>query len=194
MTMGEKILSLRKARGWSQEELAERIGVTRQAVSRWESGAAKPDTDKVIAVCDLFGVSADYLLRDSYNGGAGMPSAEAPQPRRGPLAEALIGLTLKQWTALTGFVTGLLTMFLLKLLSSVFPCEVHHFNASGWEQVSTGLWGFLMAYDLEWLWYLAFVASVTGGVVLFGRSLIQWIKKISSDAWDGLATFFNWNG
>ena len=49
MTMGEKILNMRKARGWSQEELAERIGVTRQAVSRWESGAAKPDADKLIA-------------------------------------------------------------------------------------------------------------------------------------------------
>lgn len=68
MTMGEKILNMRKARGWSQEELAERIGVTRQAVSRWESGAAKPDADKLIAVCDLFGVSADYLLRDIPGG------------------------------------------------------------------------------------------------------------------------------
>ena len=62
MTIGEKILNLRKARGWSQEELAERIGVTRQAVSRWESDSAKPDADKIITVCDLFGVSADYLL------------------------------------------------------------------------------------------------------------------------------------
>ena len=41
MTMGEKILNMRKARGWSQEELAERIGVTRQAVSRWESGVSQ---------------------------------------------------------------------------------------------------------------------------------------------------------
>ena len=68
MTMGEKILNMRKARGWSQEELAERVGVTRQAVSRWETGSAKPDADKIIAICDLFGVSADYLLRDQYSG------------------------------------------------------------------------------------------------------------------------------
>ena len=64
MTMGEKILALRKARGWSQEELADQIGVTRQAVSRWESDSAKPDADRIIDLCDLFGVSADYLLGD----------------------------------------------------------------------------------------------------------------------------------
>ena len=70
MTLGEKILNMRKARGWSQEELADRTGVSRQAVSRWESGSAKPDADKIIAICDLFGISADYLLRDNYEGNA----------------------------------------------------------------------------------------------------------------------------
>ena len=64
MTLGEKILNLRKARGWSQEELADRTGVSRQAVSRWESGSAKPDADKIVVICDLFGISADYLLKD----------------------------------------------------------------------------------------------------------------------------------
>ena len=64
MTLGEKILALRKARGWSQEDLAGRIGVTRQALSRWESDAAIPDTVNVVQLADLFGVSTDYLLRD----------------------------------------------------------------------------------------------------------------------------------
>jgi len=71
MTMGEKILNMRKARGWNQEELADRVGVSRQAVSRWESGTAKPDADKIIAICDLFGVSADYLLGREDAVGAG---------------------------------------------------------------------------------------------------------------------------
>ena len=62
MSMGEKIRNLRKARGWSQEELAEQIAVTRQAISRWESDSAKPDADNIVALCTLFGVSADYLL------------------------------------------------------------------------------------------------------------------------------------
>lgn len=66
MTLGEKILKLRKARGWSQEELAGHIGVTRQALSRWESDAAVPDTVNVVELSDLFGVSCDYLLRDGW--------------------------------------------------------------------------------------------------------------------------------
>lgn len=193
MSIGEKILSLRKARGWSQEELAEHIGVTRQAVSRWEAGSAKPDTDKVIAICDLFGVSADYLIRDSYGGGTAH-AAEVALPKRSALAEALIGLTLKQWTALMGFILGLALLFMLKLLSGVYPCEVYHVGASGGTQVSTGLWGFLMTYDMEWLWYLALTAAVAGGAVLFARPLVRWMKKVFGDLWDDLATFFNWNG
>ena len=66
MTLGEKILTLRKARGWSQEELAGRIGVTRQALSRWESDTAVPDTVNVVELSDLFGVSCDYLLREKW--------------------------------------------------------------------------------------------------------------------------------
>ena len=66
MTLGEKILKLRKTRGWSQEDLAGRIGVTRQALSRWESDAAVPDTVNVVELADLFGVSCDYLLREKW--------------------------------------------------------------------------------------------------------------------------------
>ena len=194
MTMGEKILALRKARGWSQEELAEQIGVTRQAVSRWESGAAKPDADKIIAVCDLFGVSADYLLRDYAGNAAAEPVQTVVSRQTTAIGDAIRAMTLKQWISLTGFSMGLLTMFLLKVLSGVFPCEVHYFNANGWSQISTGLWGFLMSYDLEWLWYLALVAAFVGGAVLFGHPLLQWIRKICGGWWDDLATFFNWNG
>ena len=63
MTFGEKLQKLRKARGWTQEELAQQAGVSRQSLSQWESDAAMPDTANVIALSDLFGVSTDYLLR-----------------------------------------------------------------------------------------------------------------------------------
>lgn len=63
MTIAERIQSLRKARGLSQEELAEQVGVSRQAVGKWEAGQSQPDLDKVIALSGFFGVSCDYLLK-----------------------------------------------------------------------------------------------------------------------------------
>lgn len=65
MTFAEKLQLLRKQRGWSQEELAARVPISRQAVSKWENGTAMPDTENVLALADLFGVSTDYLLREN---------------------------------------------------------------------------------------------------------------------------------
>ncbi|MBQ4537456.1 MAG: helix-turn-helix domain-containing protein [Lachnospiraceae bacterium] len=64
MILAEKIMMLRKKNGWSQEELAEQLEISRQSVSKWESGASIPDLDKVIKLSALFGVSTDYLLKD----------------------------------------------------------------------------------------------------------------------------------
>ncbi len=63
MSISDKILKLRKDRGLSQEAFAEALGVSRQSVSKWESGAAFPDTDKIIAISELYGVSTDYILK-----------------------------------------------------------------------------------------------------------------------------------
>ena len=65
MNFAEKILNLRTEYGYSQETLAEKLNVSRQAVSKWESGATLPETDKVIALSNFFGVSTDYLLKDN---------------------------------------------------------------------------------------------------------------------------------
>ena len=64
MILADKIVELRKKNGWSQEELAEQLGVSRQAVSKWEGGASIPDLDKIVRLSGVFGVSTDYLLKD----------------------------------------------------------------------------------------------------------------------------------
>ena len=64
MTTGEKILKLRKESGLSQEAFAEKLGVSRQSVSKWESGVSIPETDKILAMSEMFRVSTDYLLKD----------------------------------------------------------------------------------------------------------------------------------
>lgn len=67
MILSEKIIALRKQSGWSQEELAEKLGVSRQSVSKWELGAAIPGMDQILGLSDLFGVSTDYLLKDDMD-------------------------------------------------------------------------------------------------------------------------------
>ena len=64
MTFNEKLLSLRRKSGFSQEELAEKLEVSRQAVSRWEMGETMPDAKNLLELSDIFGVSVDSLLRD----------------------------------------------------------------------------------------------------------------------------------
>ncbi len=64
MNFAEKLLSLRTQSGYSQEALAEKLNVSRQAISKWEIGATLPETEKVIAISDFFEVSLDYLLKD----------------------------------------------------------------------------------------------------------------------------------
>ncbi len=74
MTFAEKLQRLRKAQGWSQEELAIQIPISRQAVSKWESGAAVPDTENVLILADLFSISTDCLLRDACESDADTPA------------------------------------------------------------------------------------------------------------------------
>lgn len=64
MTLSEKILMLRKQKGWSQEELAEQLGVSRQSVSKWESGTSLPDLNRILDLSRLFSVSTDFLLKE----------------------------------------------------------------------------------------------------------------------------------
>lgn len=62
MILADKIINLRKKAGWSQEDLAEKLGVSRQSVSKWEGAQSVPDMDKVLRLSRIFGVSTDYLL------------------------------------------------------------------------------------------------------------------------------------
>lgn len=64
MILAEKIMKLRKEKGWSQEELAMRLNVSRQSVSKWESSASVPDLNRILQLSQIFEVSTDYLLKD----------------------------------------------------------------------------------------------------------------------------------
>lgn len=62
MDIAERLQELRKKAGYSQEQVAEQLGLSRQAVSKWESGQGKPEIDNIVKLVELYGVSADYIL------------------------------------------------------------------------------------------------------------------------------------
>lgn len=73
MNVQEKLIQLRKSKGMSQEDLAEKIMVSRQAISRWENGTALPDATNILALSKLYGVTTDYLLNDHYESDDDLP-------------------------------------------------------------------------------------------------------------------------
>lgn len=99
MTLGDKLLHLRQARGWSQEELAEKLGVSRQSISKWETGASVPELAKIPEIAGCFGVTTDYLLLENaavqysqseetpVQAGQPTPETRAPQPAELPLCD-----------------------------------------------------------------------------------------------------------
>ena len=79
MKLSDKIVGLRKSNGMSQEDLAEKLDVSRQAISRWESGAAMPDANNILQLSKLFDVTTDYLLNDDYQSDNDLPKIKEVQ-------------------------------------------------------------------------------------------------------------------
>lgn len=122
MTLAEKILALRTERNLSQGDLAEKLDVSRQSVSKWETGQSVPELDKLIRLADVFGVSVDQLVRE---GGPPKPAVETPpaaqpqivyveRPGRCLTAVQILGVVCTAGGALGG---SILLMGLLLLLA-----------------------------------------------------------------------------
>lgn len=99
MILADKIIELRKKEGWSQEELAEKLAVTRQSVSKWEGAQSIPDLDKVVQMSRLFGVTTDYLLKDELEESQPAECDAAPVLRRVTMAQASDYLALRRAAA-----------------------------------------------------------------------------------------------
>lgn len=102
MILADKIMMLRKKSGWSQEEFAEKMNVTRQSVSKWEGAQSVPDLDKILLMSRIFGVSTDYLLKDEVEAAEDAytePAEEDYAVRRVSMEEAVAFLKVKTETA-----------------------------------------------------------------------------------------------
>lgn len=111
MKLADKILNLRKKQGMSQETMAEKLKVSRQAVSRWEMGSAQPDASNILQLSKLFGVTTDYLLNDDYESDCDVPVVKE--------AESAARSELNRQTAFV-FLTGLNVMIFIYQLIACF--------------------------------------------------------------------------
>ncbi len=168
-----KIQARRKALGLSQEELAQRMGVSRQSVTKWETGLSAPDLDRLVELADTLGVSLDYLLRDQADApegpaesGEAAPAESLPEERgektttpAQPASAAArhIALAAGVLMFLIG-AGGLLTMW---IYSELFPVQL----VDGRGGVHTGLWGYVLARDVKALFWAA-LAAVAAGLAL----------------------------
>ncbi|MDO6446881.1 helix-turn-helix transcriptional regulator [Colwellia sp. 1_MG-2023] len=115
MILAEKIIKLRKQLSWSQEELAEKMNVSRQSVSKWESTNSIPDLNKVIKLAEIFDVSTDYLLKDDI---------EIPDPQNEAIEPGMVQVNLEQalhYVETKRVVSAIITKGVVLCLSSVIP-------------------------------------------------------------------------
>ena len=139
MILADKIVSLRKKAGWSQEELAEQLGVTRQSVSKWEGAQSVPDMDKVVQMSRLFGVTTDYLLKDEIEEQAAALVEESPL-RRVTMGQAADYLARRRAAApKVSFAVLLCIVSPVTLLLLAAMSEVQRFPISGNAAAGIGL-------------------------------------------------------
>ena len=172
MTLAEKILQLRRQHGLSQEELAQKLGVSRQAVSRWELGSATPDAGNLLQLSRLLEVSADFLLHDEWDS----DPIQSPQPSQPPVPYRRSLTVLGICAAALGALGNLAIYVASRFVPVLVP--IISYDASGetwytWTGDHTGYsykW-FLATYHLELLTALLWLVTAAGLVLLFRRQL-----------------------
>ena len=120
--LSEKIYALRRRNGLSQEQLAEKIGVSRQAISKWEGGLSTPELDKLKALSECFQVTIDELTENQAAPAPGHAAEEKSGPAPSPKGESKAGICL--------CITGAVCLLLFGLLTVIHPTSVDQLNQS----------------------------------------------------------------
>lgn len=199
MTLAEKILHLRTQQGLSQLELAEQLGVSRQSVSKWETGQSVPDLDKLIKLSDRFGITVDELVRE---GERPQPPRPEPQPSQVVYVREKRSLTATQRAGICveaaglilallgvagfGAISILLGVGLLLLGLPLLLARKHPWIILGWVAVGISLavfnpytsiapWGLVGGIREIWI-YLTFgdryISYLYGGLIGIARGLV----------------------
>ncbi len=162
MTFGNKLQLLRKSNNMSQEKLAERLNVSRQAISKWEQNIANPDTDNIVIISKFFQVPIEYLLFDKYNSPNQVETYEAPniveddnsRIRKKGVNQIIIGL-------------------LIEILTVCFSYALQYLELSKNGECFT--------YALEYMKHFPLIIPAISGVVLLVYGFWLIIKKWKED-------------
>lgn len=127
--LSEKIYTLRRNKGWSQEQLAEKLGVSRQSISKWEGGLSTPELEKLKALCSCFEITLDELTGGQ---GEGRELAETERkPEDGETGESRLGIILCLAGALLLIIFGVLTVLSPASAEQLSQSSVITLNGSG---------------------------------------------------------------
>ena len=166
MAFGERLQEVRRAAGLTQEQFAEELNVSRQAVSRWEQGTALPDAGNLLKLRQRFGVSVDWLLEDAkgWEAQEGKPAAQTACESARTASQPEKRKNILPWAVPLGIST--LGLLLLGIFASLFPAVyisgavATPSGGSAPERVVTGLYGFLLCNRLEWLFWLCVIVAI----------------------------------
>ncbi len=187
MTLGERIAYYRKKAGYSQEGLAEQLNVSRQAISKWETGEATPDAERIIALAAVLGISTDTLLLGKEE--PERPYTEAETVRQpAPMPEWLdhlprhIGRLFREKGYIAGYIVAAqgLGVLLVGLLARFGFGSILSMQNSAWSSV--GSWGSIdgmgsMSAAFRFPLIFADIICVLGGIVIIGGVALAIIWK-----------------
>jgi len=162
MILADKIIRLRKKNGWSQEELADRMHVSRQAVSKWEAAQTTPDLEKILQMSRLFGVTTDYLLKDELETEAFTDETLEPSVRCVTMEEANTYLVHRKWASVRialATVLCILSPVCLILMSVASDLSVLPFNENFAVFCGLAILFFMVAIAVALFLYVGFKHS-----------------------------------
>ena len=177
MKLGDKIVALRKARGMSQEQLAQHLEVSRQSVSKWELNEAIPDLNRVVAMSELFGVTTDYLLKEEGREYGESPSKLSQFPNH-PAGDS-------KWLGMTLVIVCSLVIFGMWAVVNLKDTNYISFKNGGVVYSGTGLLAYLFlgaGRPLPLLIFCCLVIGVIGGIrILRGKPFwgkMKWLQEL----------------
>ena len=169
MKLSEKILKLRKQNGLSQEELASKLNVSRQAVSRWELGSALPDASNILQLSKLFGVTADYLLNDDFDSDHDVPAVKQTELHAKSTAKKIAAACSAAFGLSGNFTIYIISRFIE--VRAFFPISYQDEYGQTWYSEESHMvrsyWHFIEEYKLELLAALFWGLLITGLLALY---------------------------